>query len=79
MQIVGRRTEAANCVELAGFAGSAIFAELAEIVVRFAELAGFAVVVAAGCVELAEFPGAGVAKLAEAGRFADAGAARCIE
>ena len=65
MQIVGRRTEAANCVELAGFAGSAIFAELAEIVVSFAELAGFAVAVAAGCVELAGFVGTGVVRFAE--------------
>ena len=50
--IVGRKTEATNCVELAGFAGSARLAELAEIVVRLAELAGFAVAGAARYVEL---------------------------
>ena len=47
MHIAGRRTEAANCVELAGFAGSARLAELEEIVVRLAELAGLAVTGAA--------------------------------
>ena len=65
MHIVGRRTEAANCVELAGFAGSAILAELAEIMVRFAELARFADAGAAGCIEQVEFAGTGVVRFAE--------------
>ena len=65
LHIVGRRTEAANCVEFAGFAGSAILAELAEIVVRFAELARFADPGAAGCIEQAEFTGTGVVRFAE--------------
>ena len=75
MHIVGRRTEAANYAKLAGFAGSVILAKLAEIAVRFTELAGFAVAGAAGCVELAEFAGAGSAGLAELAAFA----ARLVE
>ena len=75
MHIVGRRTEAANCVELAGFAGPVILAELSEIAVRFTELVGFAVAGAAGCVGLAEFAGAESAGLAELVAFA----ARLVE
>ena len=74
-----RRTEAANCVELEGFAESARLTELAEIAVRLNELTGFAVAGAAECVELAELADAGVARLAELAGFADAGAAECIE
>ena len=79
MHIVGKRTEAANYVELAEFAGSARLAEWTDLAVRLAELAGFAGAGLAGCVELAEFAGAGVPKLAELGKFAGTGAASCFE
>ena len=75
----GRRNEAANCVELAEFTGSVRLAELVELAARLAELAGFAG--AGGCVEVAEFAGVGLGRLAELVEFVTrlAGAAGCIK
>ena len=79
LHIIGRRNEAANCIELAEFAGSARLAELAELAARLAELAGFAG--AGGCVEVAEFAGVGSGRLTELVEFVTrfAGAAGYVE